>query len=240
LFLAMASAATQQTVPSFMRTVPGSVNIPIARFPSSAASSSDDAELLNVASELVSKFNQLLEAKDYAGLSRLFVEDGYWRDHLALTWRFRTIHTPAKIENFLKSCAADSQGGGFKLTKLAVDATNSVRKPQIKKIDGSDGSVSVLRSFITFESTVGSGDGVINLAKGSDGTWRIFFLYTRLDELDKHEEATYERRPQGVQHGGHPDRKNWSERRQAESDFEDGKGPTVVIIGTSCRRRGSP
>ncbi|ROT37079.1 hypothetical protein SODALDRAFT_351447 [Sodiomyces alkalinus F11] len=46
-----------------------------------------------------------------------------------------------------------------------------------------------------------------------------------------HEEATLGRRAVGVEYGDKPGRKNWAERRQAESEWQDGREPAVIILG---------
>ena len=50
-------------------------------------------------------------------------------------------------------------------------------------------------------------------------------------ELKGHEDAVFGRRPQGVDHGGKPGRKNWQDRRAADADFEESE-PVVLIVGT--------
>src|SRR5260370_22413671 len=46
-----------------------------------------------------------LAQADSAALRRLFLADGYWRDHLALTWDFRTFGSPALIAAGLMAAA---------------------------------------------------------------------------------------------------------------------------------------
>ena len=58
----------------------------------------------------------------------------------------------------------------------------------------------------------------------------IFTLFTTLNDITGHEEATGFNRPKGVEHGGHMNRKNWAERRQHDFEFKD-KEPAVMILG---------
>ncbi|KAJ4029088.1 hypothetical protein NW761_014648 [Fusarium oxysporum] len=76
--------------PSSMRSVPGTLNVPVAKFPPpSRKDLSVDAE--EVASSIVEAFNSAVSNNDLSAVSSLFAQDGYWKDHLALSWKFRTI-----------------------------------------------------------------------------------------------------------------------------------------------------
>ncbi|KAI5459019.1 hypothetical protein BGZ63DRAFT_360680 [Mariannaea sp. PMI_226] len=209
-----------------MRTVPGSVNIPIAQFPS-APKSAETIDPAKVAAQLVDTFNQTLHSGNYSAVSQLFVDSGFWRDHLALSWVFRTVQSPAKIRDFLESCSKSKDG--FRLKSIRVDDSLLVRAPKVLPIDAS-GDVSGIQFFIKAETVIGNGIGLVRLAK-QDGQWKIFTLYTRLEELKGHEEGVNERRPKGAQHGGQPGRKNWSDKRALAADFKDGSEPTVLVVG---------
>jgi hypothetical protein len=223
----MATTA-EQPIPSHMRPVPGSFNIPVAKFPSviKPAPTTNPGE---AASKLVDTFNHALEKKDFTTLSNLFVEGGYWRDHLALTWVFRTASTPPAILDFLQGSSQSRDG--FRLRKIALDTSTAVRAPKISPLDLA-GEVLGIQFFITVETVIGTGTGLVSLVE-QEGAWKIFTLYTRLEELRGHEEALNGRRVPGVQHGGRPGRKNWAERRQAESDFSSSSHPAVIIVGKS-------
>lgn len=213
------------TVPSHMRTVPGSINIDVTEFPSAKLPSSD-INPSEVASQLVDGFNHALSKNDLNALSRNFAEAGYWRDHLALTWAFRTIRSPSLILDFLQD--ASSSRDGFRLKEVAVDSSSDARRPKIASLDAT-GQISVVQFFITLKTVIGTGSGLIKLIH-EGGEWKIFTMYTRLEELEGYEEPTDARRSKGVQHGGNPGRKNWAERRQAEADFTSAS-PTVLVIG---------
>lgn len=210
-----------------MRPAPGSVNIPVAQFPSvpKPASTTDPAE---VASTLVGTLSQALAKNDFTALSNLFVDNGYWRDHLAVTWAFRTASTPSAILDFLRSSSQSRDG--FRLRKIAVDNSTAVKAPKLAPLDPA-GQVLGVQFFITLETVIGTGTGLVSLVQqGSE--WKIFTLYTRLEELRGHEEAVKGRRVPGVQHGGRPGRKNWAERRQADVNFTSSE-PAVIIVGKS-------
>lgn len=226
-FTTMAAAADVQSVPSFMRTVPGSINIPVAKFPSPPKSVSISIKPQEVAANVVKSFNRALLRNDYSTLSTLFQEDGYWRDHLALSWKFRTVQGPDSILNFLTNCAGSKDG--FRLKEITVDDSLEVRSPKVLPIDSS-GHVLGVQFFFTLKTALGTGQGLCRLAE-DHGQWKIFTFYTRIQELTGYEESINHRRPKGAEHGGQPGRKNWAERRAVASNFEGESEPTVLIIG---------
>lgn len=213
------------TIPSHMRTVPGSINIDVTQFPP-VKQPSGDINPSKVASQLVDRFNHALGKNDLNVLSRSFAETGYWRDHLALTWVFRTIRSPPLILDFLQ-CASSSRDG-FRLREISIDSSSDARAPKMAPLDAT-GEKSVVQFFITLKTVIGTGSGLIKLIHDG-GEWKIFTMYTRLEGLEGYEEPIDGRRSKGVQHGGTPGRKNWAERRQAEAEFTSAS-PTVLVIG---------
>lgn len=231
----MATAAAV-VVPSHMRCVPGSVNIPVGRFPTVDAKQQQQQprvasaeEPAKAAADFVTAFNELLRRQDYASLARSFVDEGYWRDHLALTWSFRTAQSPASIQTFLEGSAESRDG--FRLQSLAVDVSTAARSPRSVPLDPA-GTVSGVQFFVTVNTVIGTGTGVARLAQ-QDGQWRLFTLYTRLEQIRGHEEAVDGFRSKGVEHGGKPGRKNWAERREDDAAFANNEDPAVVVVGES-------
>ena len=200
------------------RVEAGSVNIPVAKWPKSAKSTPTDPNA--IVTKIVDEFNSSLRNGDIDAASRLFLESGYWRDHLGLSWDFRTIRGRDKIHAFLE------QSG--KSTKLEIDHSSEYRSPKYAALDAV-GDVMGVQFFANFTSKHGSGQGVGRLVE-KDGDWRVFTLFTTLRNITDHEEATGSRRPQGVQHGGRVDRKNWQERRVADLEYEN-KEPSVLVVG---------
>jgi hypothetical protein len=221
------AAATTETVPSHIRCVPGSVNIPVARFPATSPKVAEQ-DATKVATNFTETFNNALSKGDYAVISKFFGEDGFWRDHLAISWNFRTVRGPKDVLTFLQE-SADSKDG-FRLKSIAVDESSSTRAPQVAPVDGGTAGVNGVQFFFTLETAIGSGIGFVRLVEDG-GAWKVFTLYTSLRELKGHEEIINHRRGHGVQHGGKPGRKNWAERRAAAANYEDGAEPSVLIIG---------
>jgi hypothetical protein len=212
------TATSESKVLSRDRVEPGSVNIPVGKVPPSATSTSVDQS--EVAAKLIGQFNEYLAKKDYSSLANLFLENGYWRDHLALSWDLHTLQGRGRIRAFLTE--------GARLTNIDIDTSTAFRAPHFGPIDGF-GDVQGIEFFISVTNEIGTGRGVVRLAE-SHGHWKIFTLFTALHELKGHEEPVYHRRSAGVEHGGKADRKNWLDRRVAESSFEE-TSPTVLILG---------
>ncbi|OAA66391.1 flavin-containing monooxygenase [Akanthomyces lecanii RCEF 1005] len=208
-----------------VQTMPGTTNLPLATFPGAPATASLDA--LQTAQSFVDTVNAHLAKADTESLAALFLENGYWRDHLALTWEFRTVQSPGKIAPFLTE-AASSQDG-FRLQSVTLDTRTPSRTPVVAKIDA-EGKADVVQFFITFDTKIGFGAGTVRLVADGNG-WKIYTLGTILQGLKDFEEPVYGRRPAGVSHGQHPGRKNWRERREAEENYTDGSEPLVVIVG---------
>ena len=202
------------------RCVPGSVNIPLAEWPASSKSESVDAKA--VASETINNLNQSLEKGDYNAVADLFADNGYWRDHLALTWDLRTAKGKEKIISLLK--------GGHHLVKVGVDDTNPLGVPQLAPLRP-NGTVKGIPFYGTVTTKHGSGRAYVRLIEDA-GKWKIWTLFTTLNALKDHPEPRGPNRPAGVQHGALTGRKNWLDRRREESNFADGD-PTVLIIGES-------
>ena len=220
----MTTIPSNVSVLSQDRVEPGSVNITLGEFPASASSSTVDAD--SIAADLISTLNQALANKDYHGIANLFLQYGYWRDHLALSWDLRTLKGRSDILAFLdKNCPLET-------VRLDIYTLSAFRAPVFGPIDGW-GDVKGVQFFITFDTNIGNGQGVVRLAE-EDGQWRIFTLFTSLRELKGYEEPMNNRRAKGVEHGMHSDRKNWADGRRAEANFKD-KDPAVIIIG-----KGSP
>ncbi|KAL5361503.1 hypothetical protein BJX96DRAFT_165946 [Aspergillus floccosus] len=209
----MAALHIQNSVPSHLRTVPGSVNIPLARLPAPSKGVNVDAEL--VATDLVDVFNLALAQRNYRKVASLFGENGFWRDHLALSWQLRTRCSESR--------------DGMRLRKVSIDRSSPVRAPKLCALDGA-GEVQGIQFFFQAETVHGSGVGIARLAMQGD-IWRIFTFFTALQELNGHEERLGYRRPKGAEHGGHPDRKNWAEKRVDSATYADNREPTVLIIG---------
>jgi putative flavoprotein involved in K+ transport len=154
-------------------------------------------------------FGDALARQDIAAATALCADDAYWRDLVAFTWNIRTQEGPAALAEMLRARLADTAPSTFQLKGEATEA------------DG------ITDAWFTFETKVARGRGHLRLRGGKAWT----FLTTMV-ELKGFEEKKGERRIAGAEHGVHPGRKTWAERRaeeQARLGYEE--QPYVVIIG---------
>jgi len=215
-------ATASLPTPSHQRVEPGSVNVEPGTLPATAVSKNVDAA--NVAEEIMSNLNTALSQKDFATLETLFLPTSYLRSHLALTWALRTIKGRDNIIEFLKS-------DPVYFPKVQISKSSAFRSPALTAIDAW-GEVQGVQFFIEFETDVGKGEGTVRLAEVEEGKWGIFTIAFTLTDLKQYPEPVGEKRVNGVQHGGNPDRKTWLEGREEEKEFRS-REPAVVIIGQS-------
>ncbi|KAB5527989.1 dimethylaniline monooxygenase (N-oxide forming) [Coniochaeta sp. 2T2.1] len=213
----MGSIQPQKEISS-QRVEPGSVNLPIPAWPETATDQSIDP--VKVATDIITSFNTAIANKDFDRVASLFHEHGYWRDHLALSWDFRTFKGREAIASRLRENCT--------LTKVSVDQDNDWKKPKFFPLDGF-GKVMGIQIYTTIATEVGTGRGIVFLAE-KNKEWKIWTFYTSLTALNGHEEPLGPRRAKGVNHGANPERKNWSDRRRDEVEFRDSE-PDVLIIG---------
>ncbi|KAJ5480678.1 hypothetical protein N7539_006572 [Penicillium diatomitis] len=208
----------QLNIPSRERVEPGSYNIPLGKFPETAIKAADNPDQL--AMEIIDRLNKVLDQKDTSAIAQLFLPDGYWRDHLCLSWDFRTVKGNDAIAKFITGCSSS--------IKIEIDRSSTFKAPHNGPIDAL-GDVHGVEFFIKVTTGVGKGHGVARLSQEGN-EWKIFTLSTTLLELTGHEEKTNGRRPLGVKHGVQQGRQNWQDRRIAEQEYKD-KEPAVLIIG---------
>lgn len=218
---AKVASAAAPAVSSFRHTEPGSVNLSMATFPKATKEEPKDVD--SIAQTLIDKFNAALSAEDTKAMVNLFLDDCYWRDHLALSWDYHTLKGKEKIEDFL---GAETKG----LKKLTINRETNFRAPHYGALDGA-GDTKGIEFFIDFEAEQGTGAGICRILEQTTGTWKIFSLFTTLRNLHGYEEATGHRRPEGVKHGEQKARSNWQDRRNEEYNFENGREPAVLIVG---------
>ena len=215
------SSGTGSRVPT------GSNPLTAAELPISQVS--PDVNAAKVVQDWLCSFQKILDSSNIEGLQQLFLKESYWRDQLCLSWDFHTLRNPDRIVSFLKG-----QPKGCRLKTLKVDDISDIKKPAVAPIDIL-GDVKGVNSFLTVETDVGRGRGFARLCRDSkDGVWKAFTLFTVMEELRGHEETVRERRPEGVEHGGKADRKNWKDRRTIDENFDGGAEPTVLIIGKAA------
>jgi len=181
------------------------------------------------AQQILDTFNRALPKSEYKQVADLFHDDGYWRDLVSFTWNIKTLEGKAQILAML-----ERQGKLIEATNWALDPAETV--------SADDG---VLTAWITFETKVAHGSGLMRVKEG-----KIWTLLTTMVELKGFEEAKGENRPMGVEHGAHTGRKTWREEREEETQALGyttqpyvvivGGGQAGIILGARLRKLGVP
>ena len=165
------------------------------------------------ARDWLGRFDAALARRDIDAAVALFGPECYWRDLVAFTWNLCTQESPAQVRAMLQARLADVAPSNWRLEGEAGAA------------DG------ITEAWFTFETRVARGRGLLRL-KDADGQPKAWTLLTTMVELKGFEEKTGEHRIAGAEHGVHPGRKTWAERR-AEEAATLGRQvqPDVVVIG---------
>ena len=157
------------------------------------------------------KFGAALEAGDIAAAKAMFLDDSYWRDLVTFTWNIKTVEGPQGAEDLLKHQLA----------------TTKPRNWQIAQGETPTEEGGVTTAWISFETDVARGYGLIRLKEG-----KIWTLLTTMVELKGHEEPKGFARPLGAKHGAGKNRTTWKEEREKEAaELGYTRQPYVLIIG---------
>ena len=154
-------------------------------------------------------FEQALRDRDVERASEMFATTSFWRDLIAFSWNITTVENRDGVRELLESTLEATDPSGFATSEPPEEA------------DG------VTTAWITFETSVGRGRGLLRLTE--EGAWT---LLTTLYELKGHEEPRGDHRPMGAEHGATRERTTWKERRQAEAEsLGSTVQPYVLVIG---------
>lgn len=157
----------------------------------------------------------------------LFHDDSYWRDHIALQWDFRTIHSATNIASFLQEFQPVAQLSSFSLQ------TSGKYVPHLDTPENGVPDIDFVASMFHFETKVGRGSGILRLTLDDAGNeWKAYAVYTSLQELKDAEEPLGPKRLYGTLDSlpGGSAGGTWKERRDRAVKFE-GVEPTVLIVG---------
>lgn len=179
--------------------------------------------------EWASAFKNVLDEVDPSS-TKLFMKESYWRDLLCITWDFHTLKGPEQIIRYLQSSPKDNR-----LTNVSVDKSVAHKMPRVADF----GSLKVVQAFLKIETTSGRGDGLVRLISDTNdgGRWKAFTLFTTLHELKGYEEAIRSRRPKGAGRSLEDRSQNWKDRLVSQQNFEDGREPTILIVGKLCEAK---
>lgn len=157
------------------------------------------------------RFGGALEAGRIDEAVNMFAEECYWRDLVTFTWNLKTAEGRGEVRDMLEA-------------QLALTKPTAWQVAEGEEASEADG---VTQAWITFETAVARGYGLIRLKDGL-----IWTLLTTMVELKGHEEKSGFSRPLGAKHGVNPGGKTWKEEREEEAaTLGYTKQPYVVIIG---------
>lgn len=157
----------------------------------------------------LSAFETAIESGDSEATGKLFLEEGWWRDILALKWQTRAFHAEQ-----LGDAIKDAQAA--KLANLKA-VTTGVLTPVVNDM----GPFTLVESAITFETRVGTGTGYLRLANSAAGEWKAWIIMTNLKEIRGQEEPQKQRIAPTWSYS--PD--------HAEYEAMSQKSPRVIIVG---------
>ena len=161
----------------------------------------------------LASFESALKGRDIEAAAGLFATESYWRDLVSFTWNITTVEGRDGVSELLTGTLENTDPSGF-----------ATEEPP----DEADG---VVTAWITFETGVGRGRGLLRL-KEEDGEDRAWTLLTTLHELKGYEEPRQDRRPMGAEHGANKERQTWLERQQAEAEtLGSTTQPYVLVVG---------
>jgi putative flavoprotein involved in K+ transport len=170
-----------------------------------------DSTVMTQTQAVLDQLNAALEAGDAKAVSDLFATDSYWRDLVSITWNLKTVEGPAGVADMLRQQLSHTNPRSFR-----------IQEGEAPTEDGG-----VITAWITFETDVGRGWGLIRLKDD-----RIWTLLTSLQELKGFEENKGKRRPMGAEHGASKNRVTWKEQREAEAaSLGYDTQPYTVIVG---------
>ncbi len=157
------------------------------------------------------KFDAALAAGDIDAAVAMFGAESYWRDLVAFTWNIKTMEGRDQVRDMLTHCLKQAKPRDWQVAEGEI-ATEA---------DG------VLESWISFETEIARGYGLIRIKDGL-----IWTLLTTMAELKGYEEKAGFTRALGARHGVNPGAKTWKESRDEEAEklgYET--QPYVLIIG---------
>ena len=215
-------------IPASNITMPGSEQLSSLPLPKDGASYRPESrESAGICSDWIDSINDLFKpGREDFDLSEAFIECACWRDLLCLTWDFHTLQDRNSIKDFIKEFVAS----GRKI-KFELDESADHKKPAFVPLDF-DGDKHCIQAWFTLETDIGRGRGIVKMVGEKDESFRAFTIFTTLEVLKGHEELIKDRRPAGVKDGQDRGPANWKDKRVAEQNFEDGREPAVLILGT--------
>lgn len=169
----------------------------------------------------VADFGQAIVSADAGSIAAHFPADGYWRDILALTWRYGTYAGHDEIK----------RGLGDELLRLHprdLRAAEGRTPPRLVRRSAR----TVIEAYFDFDTDLGRGTGFVRLLVEGDrvADRPVWIMLTAMQELRGFEEQVGSRRPSGLEYSHDFAGTNWLDRRREAQGYAD-REPGVLVVG---------
>jgi hypothetical protein len=128
-------------------------------------------DAVGIATKWLAAIEAVANGGNSESLDKLFVEQSWWRDMIALDWDISARAGPKQIDTLIKK----AKNG---LQDLKPDQSGALY-PSIQDMHGAR----FLQSGFRFSTKVGSGRGLVRLINVSKTEWKCWTMHTRLDRL---------------------------------------------------------
>ena len=145
--------------------------------------------------------------------------DGFWKDMLAFSWRYRTLSGIEAIRQALRESID-------RVRPSDVRPAAGRTPPRLVRRSATD----VIEGYFDFETSIGHGTGFARLTFDLDGNAKAWFLLTTLQEIRGFEERRGIRRPSGLDYSMNFAGPNWLDKRVEHQRYVD-RDPEVLIVG---------
>jgi hypothetical protein len=168
--------------------------------------------------EWLGRFGQALTRRDAEGVAAPFLDEGYWKDLLALTWEHRIFAGSQEISGALRRAAPQMAPGNLRVSPSRPAPIARRRSTR-----------AVIEGYFDFDTAVGLCTAFARLVITPEGP-RAWLVLTTLQELHGFPEKFGAHRPQGHGSPGENGGRNWLDAAQERRRFSE-RDPEVIVIG---------
>lgn len=163
-------------------------------------------------------FEAMLAGNGLSNLAALFHPDGYWRDLLALTWKFKTFHGLSEVQVGLTDVGYATRPRNLRLRGRIMEGVLGEFGPTVE-------------GFFTFETELASARGYLRLVPEAGGAgFRAVTFLTAMVALKNFPERGRSNRDETFIRAVEAGADNWLDRRGVALAYRD-RDPEVLIIG---------
>ncbi|KAI0537062.1 flavin-binding monooxygenase [Xylaria digitata] len=131
----------------------------------------EQVDVENICARWLESLDKCFVSKSFDDLSRLFIENCWWRDIIGLSWDFTSKHGHNAITSFLTNAPNP-------ITELRLIQEGGLN-PLLLDIDG----MIWAHAAFTFQHQHGEGKGIIRLIHVSESEWKAWLVSTQLERL---------------------------------------------------------